>query len=605
MWSRASTTISLSPHDVLLVAFATATGIGAALYSTGLIRFTSPYFGIAISLVMFTLAPGYLLSTLLQARSPQQYGFLTLVLLSTSLGLTWNFLANVAVYLTRPNIARVVSVYVTVVTVGYAVALIMRFVVNHGGQPYRVAVAPLPVTIVGICVCLIYILLLHREPSFFHVEEFAVVRKILSVPAIAYDNIAFNRGDRTTYFFVPFYLLIAIITTFLDVDLFVGYPALWPFTALMSLACIAKLSQLVSGRWEPAAILLALTLVAALFMTVRPSILTVDLLPFADRYSVAPGLLLPLALFHFLMHVHDERFNWAMMTGLVYLLVENTFVHAKETLYALGIFLTYLVMLTIAPDKDRGRITRTLLVIGLAAVLLAGYAVVNVLSNEELLTHIFTRRTLFTATFVAGWKEYGLLYFFLPEFLPDRFYDTFVRLTVVQGETYWLRALIILLPFYVALVSRFDALLVPIAGSAMVLCVASAGLSHAAIAIFGEPDVLRIGPTLAAINVVVAVHLLWILRPGRWWAWFAAWWRDLSVRIGFSRALALLLAATTIVVVIALLAFHGFLQVWFSAGRNPYAFTGSQGLDTAIFCSVIALGIVRIAAGHFQTTKWD
>ena len=612
LWAVRFKRFSASPSDVMLVAFATVSGLGAILYWTGGIRLLSPYAAIPIALLLFTLAPGYLLVLLLQARGRHRYGFLTLSLLSTSLGFSWNFLTNVAVFLLGPNIEQTVTVYVCTVAVSYALALIVRFVFRRGAEPHRIAIAPIPAACGAVGVCLIYVLILHREPSFFYVEEFTILRKILSVPSISFDNIGYERGDRTTYIFVPFYLAVAMVTKYLDVDVFIGYLAVWPFTALISLACIAKLSQLLSGRMEPAVILMAAAIFAVLFVHIRPSVYRVELLPLPDRYSVAEGVLLPLALFHFFMHINNERFNPAMLTGLVYLIVENTFIHAKETLYILGIFTVYAVMLWIQPRWDRARLGRTLSVIGLVVAMVGVYALVNALSNTELLMHLAERRSSYAQNLLNGLQQYGALVFFR-DGEPLGYRET-LRWSVDYANAKWLIALLLLLPIYVWRAERFDALLLPTAIAAMMLLVASFGLSSLIVIIVGEPDILRIGSTITILSFIVAVHLVWLLlqalvqaltalptvvdRHLTWQhvveRWTAQFRRDRPLYIS---------AGATVISILALglslvaLAGAGTRVVW---TPDPDTVTGSMTLDMLLFVGVIVIVGVRIRRGRPQ-----
>jgi hypothetical protein len=588
--------VLVSPRDVMLVGLATVVALGAALYWAGYIRVIPPSIAIAVTLLFFTLAPGYLLVLLLQAWSRQRYGFLTLALLSTSLGFTWNFLANVIVYITGPNIDRTVSAYVAAVAVGYALAIFVRFVLRRGAGTYRVAIEPFRVACVGICVCLIYVMILHRDPSFFYVDEFIIIRKILSVSSIAFDNIAYDLNDRTTYFFAPFYITIAMVTRFLDVDLFIGYLAVWPFTALISLACIAKLSQLLSDSLAPAAILLALAMIVVLFVPIPTSFYRVDLLPYPDRYSVAVGVLLPLAMFHFFMHVKDRHFNPAMLIGLIYLLVENTFIHAKETIYVVGLLAIYLGMLWLRPVWDRAQFLRTLSVLGMVVLIVAIYAVWNAAANPDLFAHLAEHRAASGREFLAAAEQLGPGIFLQPK--GSSYAWQMEHMLIRAGAGWTIVVLLFALPLFVAWVERFEALLFPIAIAAILLITASDGLGMLIVAAVGEPDVMRSGPTIFLLGLIVLVHFISLLC--RRSAMLAATIRGIRARVEIRslESAQLIPLAAGVAMLFAALPIAGSLVFPNRLGLQERTVTGSVATDVLLFTSVILISIWRIRRGN-------
>jgi hypothetical protein len=341
---------------------------------------------------------------------------------------------------------------------------------------------------------------------------------------------------------------------------------------------------------------LALAMIMVLFVPIPTSLYRVDLLPYPDRYSVAVGVLLPLAMFHFFMHVRDRQFNPAMFVGLIYLLVENTFIHAKETLYVVGLLTIYLGMLWLRPVWDRAQFLRTLSVLGMVVLIVAIYAVWNAAANPDLFAHLAERRAAAGRDFLAAAEQRGAWVFLQTD---GSSYEWQMELMVNRAGAGWtLVVLLFALPLFVAWVERFDALLFPTAIAAILLITASDGLGMLIIAAVGEPDVMRSAPTIYLLGLIVLVHFVWLLfrrstmlaaamRGNRAWAEIRS--LESGRMIPLAAGLAILFAALPIA---------GSLLFPDRISLQQLTVTGFVPTDVLLFTSVILISIWRIRRGN-------
>ncbi len=500
--------LDVNPPTILLCVFVAVSALSMTIYLTGAHEILSPYITIPLALLEFSLVPGFLLQSLLQMFRPSRYGFHVLLLLSTSLGFTTNFLVNVVVFVVNPDIHQIVHAYVIVVFASYSAMLGKRIFAPTEQFVYRHSVRPAFVIIIGILIAVLCVLILHRDPPYYYIEEIIVLRKLVGLSNIHFDQLGYLPGERTTYIFVPFYLFVSMVSTFLNADPLVGYIAVWPFTAMISIGCTIQILYFIAGDRRAAVLVLLLACCAATFWTVHPSVWRVDLIPPPDRYAVAAGVLLPLALFHFFAHINDENFNVAMLIGLVYLIVENTFVHAKETLYVLAIFCVYIVVLLSERRIDWIKTKRALVVIALVVALVAGYAAINALTNPELSMHLATARNAFVAAIVDDWDRAGVWSLF--EAASTIGYRQATSWPLFRGDAAWMYLVFAALPFYVSRMDRPEAIFLPLAISVLLLVSASRALVNLVGTVVGEQDFFRFGATITFIALAIGIHMAFL-----------------------------------------------------------------------------------------------
>ena len=130
----------------------------------------------------------------------------------------------------------------------------------------------------------------------------------------------------TTYVFVPFYLFLGLVSRFSQIDVVGTIFAVGPYLVLVAFCLMLKLLLLISND-RRVVVCFSLVFVSLLIsVQLRPGNYHTAVIPSIDRYGVAEGLLLPLV-------------------GLIYLIVEISFVHARETLCFLSFALAYLSIL--------------------------------------------------------------------------------------------------------------------------------------------------------------------------------------------------------------------------------------------------------------------
>jgi hypothetical protein len=503
-----TSSLDVNPPTILLCVFFVVSALSMTIYLTGVHSSLSPYITIPLALLEFSLVPGFLLQSFLQMFRPSRYGFHVLLLLSTSLGFTTNFLVNLTVFIVNPNIHQIVYAYVIVVFACYSIMLAKLFFAPPELFKYRHSIKP--AFVIGICILIAVLcfLILHRDPPYYYIEEIIVLRKLAGLPHIHFDQLGYSPGDRTTYIFVPFYLFVSMVSTFLNADPLVGYMAVWPFTAMISIGCTIQILHFIAGDRRAAVLVLLLACCAAIFWTVHPSVWRVDLIPPPDRYAVAAGVLLPLALFHFFAHITDENFNVAMLIGLVYLIVENTFVHAKETLYVLAIFSVYVLVLLSERRINWIKTKRALTVIALVVALVAGYATINALTNPELSMHLATGRNAFAAAIVDDWYRAGV--WSLLEAASTIGYRQATSWPLFFGDATWMYLVFAALPFYVSRMDRPEAIFLPLAISVLLLVSASRALVNLVGMVVGEADFFRFGATITFIALAIGTHMAFL-----------------------------------------------------------------------------------------------
>jgi hypothetical protein len=266
---------------------------------------------------------------------------------------------------------------------------------------------------------------------------------------------------------VPFYLFIAMGAQFSGVDVIQAVPGLWAFTAGVSLLCMVAISRLMSGHWAAVAAIVAMTTFHALFLSQPMSNLVTVFAPFPDRYALAAGVLIPLALFHFLIHMGEKKINVPAFVGLVYLITEITFIHARETLFFIGIVLVCASIMLFDLKRNRQDLVRIFWLLCIVGVILLVYRQMNLAMQPDLDGFIARLRKDMVGHLLHGWEQYGIgSTFGLPQFygadIPDSFAysDRFSLWSIFEGLGF-VPIVICLLPVYALSVERPAMLLAP------------------------------------------------------------------------------------------------------------------------------------------------
>ncbi len=484
-------------------------------YLIYLLKISSAYSFLPVSLkiplagFMFCMGPGLALYTLLCLFRKSQFPFLTLFVLSCSLGLTFNFLANIVVFIFEPSLPLLTEVYL--ITVGILYGLILFYWKLSGIPLFEPIVTVNRRTLIFLVlgVFSIFYGLSLKTPTGLYVEELIILRKIFENPQITTTNIAFWKGEYTTYFFVPFYLLLAMSAQFTGIDVLEVADGMWPFTAGVSLLCLAALAWHLSKQWVTVGVLVVMGIIHALFLSQPMSNELTVFAPFPDRYALASGVLIPLVLVHFLIHMEHSRINIPAFVGLVYLIVEMTFIHARETLFFIGIVIVYSFIQAFDFKKNKADLVRIFFLLCIVAAILLIYRFVNLNLQPDLDGYLGRMREDMWSHFWRGLDMHGWLSLIgVPQFHSSKFWDSFQYAVYFKlGRSFpgyeFVSLTVCLLPLYVLAVNRPSLLLAPAGIAALGLFSIFQGL-HLLVGIaVGAPFIFEIFSVLFLLSAIV------------------------------------------------------------------------------------------------------
>ena len=458
-------------HYTLVSWFGLAYIVIYILHITSLFSFFPTSVKLTTAGFVFCMGPGLALYAVLAFFRKSNFPLLTLLVLSCSLGLTYNFLSNIFIFLFEPSLAQAMEGYLFVVALVY-VFLLMKWK-SLGITLFSIPGSFGQQTLIfsGLSFFAIAGVLFHQMPSGLYVEELIVLRKLFDNSVISATNIAFHDGEYTTYFFVPFYLFLAMSAKLSGIDILDIEGGMWPFTASISLLCFAAIMRHLSGNWVTVCVLMAMGLVHILFLNHPVSAELTVFAAFPDRYGLAAGVLIPLALFHFLIHVEHSRINIPAFVGLVYLIVEMTFIHARETLFFLGIVAMYAFIQAFDFKNNKDTLIRIFYLFCIVSGILLFYRYINLSIQGTLNAYISQMQNEMWAQFSQGLNEHGWLSLIgVPQFLVhgNGVWDSFQYANhFKQWERFpgfaFVPVTVCLLPVYVLAVDRPSLLLAPAA----------------------------------------------------------------------------------------------------------------------------------------------
>jgi hypothetical protein len=224
-------------------------------------------------------------------------------------------------------------------------------------------------------------------------EEIASLRKLAENPVVRYDNISFRNGEPTTYLFVPFQVLVVGTSLAAHLDVALTYSLFWGVVTALSVAIITRLAYVIFDSADVAASVCAVMIAVGIF-DVRSFLYDAGLgMPFPTRYGFAGGVLMPLVLLLFWSILRDPRthlWRWAL---LVYLVVETTFVHARETILSMGAMLIVFLLLSVRVRRHGAQLARIAGVLALMAVVLLSYKYVNLALAARLDSYVASLTT--------------------------------------------------------------------------------------------------------------------------------------------------------------------------------------------------------------------
>lgn len=331
----------------------------------------------------FTLAatslcvcPGFTIFSLMVVRRQISYDFLTIFLISCSLSFSYNFIINIMTFLMGWSLSEVIYVHLGLVLllIGSLLMIIKqpgnRLIETTFNIKSRSALAVAAVLLLAVCT---YLFL----PSGFYIEELMTMRKLVDNTQIGMKNIGYMPGESTTYLFVPFYLMMGMVSKLCGTDVVATISMTWSVVAVISLLSLVQISFLLTQSRFPGVIITAVYLIHIFFYVHYRSDSFVGIPPSPDRYGFSEGGLLLLCTFHFLVHMRDQRTNPAAFLGLIYLIIEIAFVHAREALYMISFICIFLLLALAQRERYQIQIRRCLILILICGGILYSYKLIN------------------------------------------------------------------------------------------------------------------------------------------------------------------------------------------------------------------------------------
>lgn len=480
----------------------------SALYATSISQALPGFVSINLAAFVFCFGPGFALYSLISLSRGSHFSYMTLFVLSCSLGFTYNFLANVLIYVFHPSLQVATSVYLFSVAIIYLFLLV--FWKHKGVQLFASSglVGWRPMALLAVALLVFMFVLFLKMPAGFYVEELVILRKLFENHEITATNIAFHMDERTTYYFVPFYLFIAMCAQFSGLDVIQAVSGLWGFTASVSLLCMVATSLLIYRHWAVAASIVAMATFHALFLNQPTSNHLTVFAPFPDRYALASGVLIPLALFHFLIHMGEKKINIPAFVGLVYLITEITFIHARETLFFVGIVLVCMSIMLFDLKRNRQDLIRIFWLLCIVGGILLAYRHINLASQPDLDGYIARLRGDMVNQLRVAWEQYGIGSMFgFPQFQSaltesSPYFNQFRLWSIFEGMGF-VPIVICLLPLYALSVERPAMLLAPAVIAAFGLFSLFQGIRLAIGILVGSPFIFEIVSVLFLFAAIV------------------------------------------------------------------------------------------------------
>ena len=339
----------------------------------------------AAGLIVFGLSPGLLIAGPLLAGRSRTVGPADFVISVFTCSFSCNLIFNIVLFLSDVSFADLAHAYVVAQALGYVLwgawAWRGRRERALAGEPARTVEVHGAMLFSGLVLtiaaaALTYIAYANGPPP-VNPEELVSLRKLAENPTVRYDNLFFRNGDPSTYLFVPFQILIVGTSLLAHLDVVLTYSLFWGVTTALSIAILTRLAFLMFGRAEVAAVV-CLTMILIGFFDPRSVIFDAGIVtPYPNRYGFGSGVLLPLCLVLFWSILRDPRthiWRWALLT---YLVIETTFVHARETILAMGAMAAVFVLLAARGRQYRAELLRIAGIMAVIVTVLLAYKYVN------------------------------------------------------------------------------------------------------------------------------------------------------------------------------------------------------------------------------------
>lgn len=210
----------------------------------------------------------------------------------------------------------------------------------------------------------------------FNTEELIYIRKIVENEQVLFDNLSYRYGDTLPYLVAPFYFLVAEVSIFSSIDPIYTYALFWAYSAFVGIICLASFIGISLNSSKAALYTIFIIAISARFMPM--SLITMALgIPAPNRYGLSAGILLPLGMALFVRTSRGEKLHAFSIFSVSYVILELTFVHAREAAYLLAFSLCYFIV-SLSIDGMKANSTRNALKITVyCAIMLVLFMVVH------------------------------------------------------------------------------------------------------------------------------------------------------------------------------------------------------------------------------------
>lgn len=368
-------------------------GAGVALGVTGLLvgGLAGPIgFRLIVGLISFGLAPGMLILAATNWRRAERADGLPLTFVNAvALSFSCNLLLNLVLFSTRISFRELTALYLGGQAIAYA-AVGLAFLRNPASsflQPVALSASPARMVAGALLSVALFGTIYYTYNNAMcgaPIEELVVLRKLQDAPTIRYDNLSLVRGQPATYLFVPFQIFITGVATVGHLDVALVYPTFHAVTTLLGILALLLLCWEVFHD-EVAVWVLAGFLALAVgtdFLGLQVELGLVA--PCPNRYGFAGGVLLPLSLLMFFVSLRTSSGRLLHFFLLTYLVVEMTFVHARETLFALACMVVTSLFLGLRFQKHSSLLRLVAIAIASTVGALLTYKYVNLALSQSL-----------------------------------------------------------------------------------------------------------------------------------------------------------------------------------------------------------------------------
>lgn len=476
----------------------------------GLVNFLPLWVRFFFSILSLALLPGYAVFRLLTTVQKSHYDRLSILLVSTSLSFSYNFFLNIIVFSFALSVRGALLCSLCMTTVLYLALFVVQYQVNGSfrSEPFHITHGIL--WFAGAAIVVAAFTFIRPIQGGYYVEELTVLQKILLNPVIAIKNLSITQGDATTYLFIPFYLLIGMICLICKVNVTTGVQIMWPFTSILALLCLTKITEFITGSRKPAIVIAVAYVITAIFFPQLRSDQLVFLLPTPDRYAFSAGVLLYLALFHFLIHVHDKKLNYAMFIGLIYIIVEVAFVHAREAIMVLGCIFLFLLISFLHQGHRSPYFFKTLVVIGVCVGALAAYKYINLLVSPTLGEFVDASQKHLLDLLHGALNDgsfFTRFFYELPNSPVDRYEFNLGFRNLAPGSVF-VGLTLISLPLYILVVNDIWRYWLPLLVSSVLLLLISGPLKLLVGAIVGSEHLFRLTALIYIPCLIIFADML-------------------------------------------------------------------------------------------------